>query len=313
MATLFGSPLSDDPDKSFPHNSVSSSCGVQTDLTRTHIDGEVRLRIKPTTRVKVLRLVRETRADRKCFGSSASTLRGKLGWITALGKPGRAVTQIFTARQLLTADPGYDDELDRGLSFIESFLADASLPDLVFPPATHRRLVVTIFSDASWRPFPPLRFGKGCLAFVAFLPNGAILFASCPVPFRIFEQMHAFKPRAQPINALEAMASVGTYFSLPKDTIAGCDVNHFGDNQAANGSLVRGYSTSPDMARMASAFHLHVARMSARVWIEWVPSESNIADLPSRPEDPEAFDALVALKAKKIEFVLPSLSSWSAW
>jgi hypothetical protein len=312
-ASLLGSPLSDDPTKSFPHSNVSNSCGVQTDLTRTHLTGEVRLRIKPSTRVKVLSLVRATRESRSCFGASASTLRGKLGWITMLGKPGRAVSQIFNDRQSLARDPGYDDTLDRGLSFIESLLSSDSLPDLVFPGVGRHSQVVTIFSDASWEPRPPLRFGYACLAFVAFFPNGSILYSSCPVPYAIFAKMYALQPRISPIAALETMALAGAYFSIPSSYLAGSDVNHFGDSKAANGCIARGYSPSPDMARMASAHHIHVTRMSTRVWIEWVPSASNIADLPSRPDEPGSLDDLRALHATPIDFVLPSLSSWSAW
>jgi len=137
--------------------------------------------------------------------------------------------------------------------------------------------------------------------------------SSRTVPQELLAKMHSLQPRDNPINALETMALVGAYFSLPPSEISGSDVNHFGDNTAANGCVTCGYSKASDMARMASAHHLLISRLRTRVWIEWVPSASNVADLPSRPDEPGTLEKLAPLHATAIDFVLPSLSSWSTW
>ena len=38
------------------------------------------------------------------------------------------------------------------------------------------------------------------------------------------------------------------------------------------------------MSAMANALHLEFARLQCRPWFEWVPSEANPADIPSRQE-----------------------------
>ena len=39
---------------------------------------------------------------------------------------------------------------------------------------------------------------------------------------------------------------------------------------------------SADLSAIAHALHLQFARLSCRPWFEWVPSEANPADIPSR-------------------------------
>ena len=37
------------------------------------------------------------------------------------------------------------------------------------------------------------------------------------------------------------------------------------------------------MARVSALFHLFVAALDIDLWVEWVNTDANIADLPSRP------------------------------
>ena len=37
------------------------------------------------------------------------------------------------------------------------------------------------------------------------------------------------------------------------------------------------------MARISALFHLFVAALDIDLWVEWVDTDANIADLPSRP------------------------------
>ena len=47
-----------------------------------------------------------------------------------------------------------------------------------------------------------------------------------------------------------------------------------------------GYARKIDCARMVNSFHLLLAALQMRVYFEWVPSEANTSDLPSRALEP---------------------------
>ena len=50
-------------------------------------------------------------------------------------------------------------------------------------------------------------------------------------------------------------------------------------------NLIHGYASRPDCGRLVNTFHLMLADLKSKVWLEWVPSKANVADLPSRDED----------------------------
>ena len=88
--------------------------------------------------------------------------------------------------------------------------------------------------------------------------------------------------------------------------LQGADINHLGDNMAANGAMYKGYFPAPDIAKLVCGFHLRLARLGARVWIEYVASAANIADLPSRGE----FGTIEGMGATRIPFVFPTFGEW---
>ena len=105
------------------------------------------------------------------------------------------------------------------------------------------------------------------------------------------------------------MALIAVYINPNlQDSLRGADVNHFADNTAANGAAIKGYSPAPDIARLVGAYHLRIARLGARIWIEYVPSAANIADMPSRGN----FELVESIGAKRIPFIFLSLASWGA-
>ena len=56
----------------------------------------------------------------------------------------------------------------------------------------------------------------------------------------------------------------------------------FIDNQSVCCALTKGCSRSWDIQMMSSAWHLFCLKHHCRVWIEWVPSGDNPADILSR-------------------------------
>ena len=66
------------------------------------------------------------------------------------------------------------------------------------------------------------------------------------------------------------------------DLFRGRHVVQFQDNTCALSALINGHASKPDMGSIVNAFYLAQFRLRSRVWLEWVPSAANIADLPSR-------------------------------
>jgi hypothetical protein len=298
------SPLAEE--KRIGWTSTPASCGVQTDLDELPSTGEVRLRIKESTREKVLQLV-ATILEEGHFGAGIQAhLTGKLGYVL-LDKAGRAALQPLVDH---VCDDGRSDlDQSMALSFIQKLLG-GELPDKIMYSLQRKPPVTTVFSDASEEPpQPPSIWPVGRLAFIVFKPNGETVYAETLVPAEVFQLIHGLKARKKHICTLETMALIAVYINPNlQDSLRGADVNHFADNTAANGAAIKGYSPAPDIARLVGAYHLRIARLGARIWIEYVPSAANIADMPSRGN----FELVESIGAKRIPFIFPSLASWGA-
>ena len=110
------------------------------------------------------------------------------------------------------------------------------------------------------------------------------------------------------MRARRAWHSGGAYFAPElEDVLANTDVIHFADNVAANTAVIKGGSSAPDMARIVAALHIRLVSKSIRLWIEFVKSEANLADLPSRGE----FDLICAMGASRIPFQIPPFRGWA--
>ena len=82
-------------------------------------------------------------------------------------------------------------------------------------------------------------------------------------------------------------------------------------------SLQKGYSRVEDSGRIINAFKVKRASLMLRAWFEYVPSEQNVADLPSRGafhRMMEVIDAVSGAEWTLFEhtMVLPKFESWLA-
>ena len=50
------------------------------------------------------------------------------------------------------------------------------------------------------------------------------------------------------------------------------------------------YARAPHLAQLSNEIHLLFANLQISVWFEWVPTECNIADIPSRPQGSEEYE-----------------------
>ena len=56
----------------------------------------------------------------------------------------------------------------------------------------------------------------------------------------------------------------------------------FVDNEAAVSTIIRGSSSTVDCTHLAELLHAILLKLSARIWVEWIDSDSNPADGLSR-------------------------------
>ena len=121
-----------------------------------------------------------------------------------------------------------------------------------------------------------------------------------------------FAERKQYIGQLELYYACTPYFSLP-DRFKGRQVIHFIDNTAACAGMVKGYSSAIDSGKIVSAFHAFNLALGCDVFFEYVRSEANIADLPSRAAFAELADVLWTVDATQVHNVCCHTPRVSAW
>ena len=93
---------------------------------------------------------------------------------------------------------------------------------------------------------------------------------------------------------MELLAAVVAYTTFAEE-LRGEHVIHWVDNESAVYALVKGYTSAPDSARVVNLYHACVTQLGVTPWLEYVQSDDNIADLPSRGE----FELLRALGGDK--------------
>ena len=120
------------------------------------------------------------------------------------------------------------------------------------------------------------------------------------------------KMRDTYIGQFELIAAITPFVSLPADWLSGYPVALWIDNAGAIGALIKGYSGVPDCARIVNMFHFAVAKLGlASLWIDYVPTESNPADIPSRLHEMSEREASEAVRelGDYIKMVIPSFVS----
>ena len=207
----------------------------------------------------------------------------------------------------------FPESLRRALLFLRGLLADTSGRSRLRPRTIcllrrrRRRKPVLVWTDAMWSPSEdvPARIG-----FVVFVPDdegegGSWYHSSLAVPE---DFMRLFAVRIQYIGQLELLAAVAVYYSMP-DVFRDRRVFHFIDNASALASIVKGYSSSDDSARVVHSFWALVSGLSADVWMVYVRSEANVADMPSRGD---LSYVITVLGSEERPTTLPPIESWGS-
>ena len=90
--------------------------------------------------------------------------------------------------------------------------------------------------------------------------------------------MHFRKTQIIPLELLAALGVLVTY----ADILRGKEIIFFIDNQSVCAILTKGISRSRDIQILATSWHLFAKEIGCHIWIEWVPTDSNPADILSR-------------------------------
>ena len=179
-------------------------------------------------------------------------------------------------REYFDSRSSFDLPLASMLEFLQFVLP--AMPPLAMPlrPSTVAPLIV--YTDAMFTPRAPLPLLR--IGWVVLDPLTGECFHS---DFALdAEYFTVFVPGSRTyIMQGEGVGAVAPALSLPA-LFCGRHVVQFNDNTGALSSLINGYASKPDMARIVNVYHLSQFFLRAQVWLEWIPSAANIADLPSR-------------------------------
>jgi len=207
--------------------------------------------------------------------STAGPLVGKLQFASSgiFGRVGRAALQPLYRRQhAKKGSPSLSKHVRAALDFFLQLLAD---PPARVLPLGNARPPVVVYTDGN---------GAGCLGVVVFERGRPPLVVSCRVPQAVLDLLVV---RKQQIALIELIAVI-VAFEVFAEAVRGRDVLLFVDNRTAEGVVRNGYArrAAHDACALASLLWLRCAALGVSLFVEWVPSEMNISDGPSRPAEP---------------------------
>ena len=298
-----------EPSKRKHMGGVHVGLGIQVDVSMAHTKLMVSASPAPGRVESVLQSLRLAKDANYLSPDDAASVHGKLGFIfsSAYYRFGRAALQPLQQRQHYDLSFEFTPALCEALDFLAVVLPN--LPPLEMRLVAEKEPPLVVYTDAmfEWtmgsRPWVPvLRIG-----FVVFDPVTGHVFYSCyQLPLWYFTEVFAPDLRTY-IAQGEAVGALAPLLSMPQ-VFKGRSVIQFQDNTWALSALIHGYASRPDMGRVVNAFHVAHFTLRARIWLEWVPSAANIADLPSR----FMIDALRARlpQVVYVPTILPGVEQW---
>ena len=257
--------------------------GVACDLSLAASRHTVLLSPTPERVEDILTDLASCKAANRMSPSEAETLFGRLGFImqTTVGAIGRAATQplLQRSREASGRSTSFTPAMDHMLSFFQTLLPTIEPLALRCGPERKDDLPpVVVYTDASYNL-------AGWSGIGIIVMDGDDRYeAGCEVPQWLLKWLC---PRGQQINHLEAIAIAAARLTFP-DILFGRRVLHFVDNTVALSKAVHGYANEPDMAAVTNSIHVCDAVLGVDAWFEWLPSNSNVSDLPSR--EPKTWD-----------------------
>jgi hypothetical protein len=291
--------------------------GIESDLSSAHLDGVVRLRVSECRRDRVCALIQRHTESGTLGRAEAASLRGKLLFSACpcFGKVGKAALRVLAWWQYRprgggsTRDSLFPGFVAAALEFFRELVASRPVAELHIWPRSDPPVVM--LTDAM-QEGP--RVGIGFVAsYPALDPSekGVVEFGGTLVPPGLVEAHAANGNPLRCISMCEALAVLAVVEGELGERLRGRCVWFFVDNTSALWGILKGYSQSAGIARVVFRFWARVAELGARVWMSWVPTKSNFADLPSRLEDLD--DVRAATGAAWVELRVPTASPAAAF
>ena len=297
-----------EPKKRKPMSPSNIGLGVHLDLSLAH--SSLVVRASPTSE-RVSRLLDDLAGCRRADFLSpahASSLRGKLGFIfgTSYYRFCCAASQPLLQREYYESETAFSEPLCEMHDFLSCVLPDLPPMELSLEPDLTPPLIV--YTDAMFLEHGPGGLPFARIGWCVFDPISRLSFYS---HYELPDWYYSlFAPHKKTyIMQGEGVGALAPLLSLPA-LFRRRSIVQFQDNTAALSALVHGYASKPDMCRIVNAFHMAQFLLRSRVWFEWVPSDANLADLPSRLEYAEFFRAMPG--SVWVPTVLPSWQSWSS-
>ena len=291
---FFGFPF--DVGKKARMREANEYLGVVSSFERIS-EGLLHMDVTQKRRGKIQELVQHALAKRSLPSGIAASLFGKSRFMLspAYGSLGKACLQPIMQREHRPKEHELNAELEDSLEFID-FVCD-HMPPLALQLVPDDARPVVIFTDAEGKRRKGGRAPSGHLGFVAYHPVHGKAWGACKVPESFTALLDKIKMRDTYIGQYELAAAIAVFLSLPAEWMRGRPVELWIDNSGAIGALLRGYSGKPDCARIVNLFHFTVAKLGiTSLFIDYVPSESNPADVPSRLHEMTAGQAAEAMR-----------------
>lgn len=311
---FFGFPFDDDKHEEMDVD--REYLGVSTSFERLD-EGVILMNVTTKRRKKLRELVEEILAARELRSGMAASLFGKARFALSpcFGSVGKACLQPIMAREYQRSATAITQDIKDSLEFVQ-FLS-THLPPTELPLLPSALDPVVIFTDAEGkgrreRGQPGRsRTPSGHLGFVVYHPVYGRRYAHAAAPADWVRLFDAIKERDTYIGQYELAAALTPFLSLPDHWLRGRPVELWIDNSGAIGALIKGYSGVPDCARIVNMFHFAAAKAGVQsLWIDYVPSESNPADIPSRLHemDESEHEAAVAQLGDLMPMTLPTFA-----
>ena len=264
-----------DPGKQQPMAVQRLFLGVLLDFSQMRENGLMSIDLKPGAREQLAAEANALLELGVCSPAQAAKLRGKFSWSSSavFGRIGRGGQGALVDRQYKESDCGITPVLERSLKFLAALTQ--WVPARTIPLLSLPRRPAIVYTDASWQP--ELGAAPG-LGGVLFMPGAQTKGFATTVPQEVIQ---AFLPRETQISPLEALAVLQMTLLFQQD-LANRDVIWWVDNTSVCSGLIKGASTASDLAQLTLVINLLWASMGCRVYVDYVPSDSNVADGLSR-------------------------------
>ena len=288
------------PAKRQQPDSVQDELGIVCDFSVAHTYGTASVRPKHERCEAILATLEECASTGRLTPGTAKEIFGKLSFClqSLFGRVGRASALPLVQRCNDGRDTSFNNALREMLRFFKIILHPQNLPSRTFRLGQPARPPVLVYSDAS--ESPDYR-GLGVVVHDEEDPVHGRFYAAdvCP-PWLVEKILQHGDSSICSLELLAALCALLTFSERLRDR----RVYFFVDNTPAWSCMINGYSSSAPMAEMGNLFHLAIAALGIDCWIEWVNSDANIADLPSRPERQrgQLYAARPVFKQQRMQF-----------